>query len=95
MTNPYEKLPQDLYIDIESESQRRIEEFYLKNPNIIDKLNNSEKEQIENWISISTTYEFYRLYGIEKNELKEYNDKNGIKLRDDIPEFCDLKNKLL
>lgn len=91
MNNPYEKLPFDLYIDIENEVERKLSEFYNNNPNISEKLTNEEKETIKEWIYTTTSFEFYRLYGITENELKEYFRENNINTNNKLPQFKDIK----
>lgn len=91
MNNPYEKLPFDLYIDIENEVERKLSEFYNNNPNISEKLTNEEKETIKEWIYTTTSFEFYRLYGITENELKEYFRENNININNKLPQFKDIK----
>lgn len=91
MNNPYEKLPFDLYIDIENEVERKLSEFYNNNPNISEKLTNEEKETIKEWIYTTTSFEFYRLYGITENELKEYFRENNINANNKLPQFKDIK----
>lgn len=89
--NPFEKLPYDLYLKIEKEVERRIFEFYKKNPDIEKKLSFEDKERMYDWFLGLTTHEFYRIYGITEEELNKYYEENKIVVRNDLPEFKDLK----
>lgn len=88
--NPYEKLPKDIYVKIEKESNIRFEDFFIKNNDIIKKLNEEEISKLKKWINTITSYEYYRKYKITEDEFNEYNKENNIKIREDIPIFKDL-----
>lgn len=91
MNNPYEKLPENLHFFIDEEVEIRLNEFYEKNPTIVLKLTEEDKEKIEDWILAMTTYEYYREYEITEEELEQYIKHNKIELREDLPKFRNLK----
>lgn len=73
--NPYEKLPYDFTVKVENETMRRIAEFAKTNKEIYDKFSYIDKVNFENWVATTVTYEFYRLYEITEEELKNYGKK--------------------
>ncbi len=79
--NAFNKLPYDISVKIDKEASLRMEEFIKFNTELYEKLTFEEQDQIEDWIITMTTYEFYRLYGIQKKDMPE---------NDEIPEFRDL-----
>lgn len=80
--NNFNKLPYDIAIQIETETNKRIEEFIKFNSQIYKKFSFDEQEAFENWLTILTTYEFYRMYGITDEDMPKNID---------IPEFRNLK----
>jgi len=78
----FNNLPYDYAYKVEKETERRMREFIKFNPGVYERMSFEEYSNFEDWLTTMTRYEFYRLYGIKKEDMPE---------NDEIPEFRDLK----
>lgn len=79
--NAFDKLPYDISVRIEKETEKRFSEFKKFNSSLFEKMTLEEGFELEEWIETLTRYEFYRLYGVTKKDIPE---------NDEMPEFRDL-----